>query len=57
MKLGKLHIHEAKIPEEIELINELLATVYSMRVQLRLNHTQTEEKAWKYLKEKGYENK
>lgn len=49
MKLGKLHIHEHK-PNEAELIiEELLATIYAMRISLKINHTEAEIKAEKYL--------
>jgi hypothetical protein len=50
MKTGKLHINEHK-PTEAELVIEgLLATIYAMRVSLKLNHTEAEIKAYDYLK-------
>lgn len=57
MKLGILHIHEDKMPEEIDIIKELLATAYSMRISLKINHTEAEIRAENYLKKRGYENK
>jgi hypothetical protein len=54
MKTGTLHTPDNKINLErqqaIEIIEELLATIYAMRVSLKINHTETEIKAYDYLK-------
>ncbi len=48
----KLHIHEYKPTEAELIIEDLLATIYAMRVSLKINHTESEIRAEKYLSTK-----